>query len=163
MICSFFDRIFKMIVDIESGIIFSLLPVNVITISAAMYTMEHVRELNCSFFSILKIYMLFEFQSNFDPITLSMNIIGIVCTLIWPTCFSYFANLATDRVLKNGDIAYALNWYDHPIELQKYVILMIARSHERNVFTGYGLILCSLEAYGKVCSDILNALNHEQM
>ena len=38
----YFDRIFKMIVKIESGIILSLLPFNVLLMSTALYTTEHV-------------------------------------------------------------------------------------------------------------------------
>lgn len=79
-----------------------------------------------------------------------MNFVGIGCSLIWPLCFCYYANLATDRALRNGDIVYDLNWFDHPAEIQKYVILMIARSHERIEFTGLGLVSCTLEGFRKV-------------
>lgn len=37
------DRIFQMIADTENGAIFSLLPINVLTLSTSLYSMEHVK------------------------------------------------------------------------------------------------------------------------
>lgn len=96
--------------------------------------------------------MLSKFQSNFDPIIFFMNLIGIVISLVLPSIFCYFANLATDRVLNIANTAYGLNWFDHPVEMQKFIVLMIARSHERIEFNGFGLVLCTLETLGKVCN-----------
>lgn len=79
-----------------------------------------------------------------------MNIIGIVCSLVLLSVFCYYANLAIDRVLSIGDTVYALNWFNYPVRMQKYLILMIARSQERIEFTGLGLIKCSLEAFGQL-------------
>lgn len=75
----------------------------------------------------------------------------MICALLWPTIFSHFANSTVDRVAAIGYTAYVLNWYDQPVNMQKYVILFIARSYERINFSGLNLIPCSMEAFGKVC------------
>lgn len=97
------------------------------------------------------VFLFLDFQSDFEPATFVMDFLGILCSLMWPSIFCYFADLTTDRVLKIGDTVYDLNWFDQPVEMQKYVTLMIARSQERIYFSGLGLITCSLEAFGKVC------------
>lgn len=84
-----------------------------------------------------------------------MNMIGTICTLIWASIFCYFANWASDRVEENGDTVYDLNWRDYPVDMQKYVVLMLARSQERIEFNGLGLAKCTLESFGKVCNIIL--------
>lgn len=76
----------------------------------------------------------------------------IICSLLWSSAFCYFANLVTDRVSMLSDSVYDLNWFDQPMEMQKYIILMMARSQERVYFSGFGLISCSMEIFGKVCS-----------
>ena len=79
-----------------------------------------------------------------------MDILGTVTSLMWPFLFCYFANLATDRVSYVCDTIYDPSWFDQPIDMQKYVILMIARSQERIYFTGLGLMSCSMAVFGNV-------------
>lgn len=90
------------------------------------------------------------FQSEFDLGVLGMDIIAVFCSLLWSSFFCYFGNLAADHVSEIGDAAYGLNWFEHPLEIQKYVILIMARSNERVAFSGFHLITCSMEKFGKV-------------
>lgn len=64
--------------------------------------------------------------------------------------FCYFANIATEYIETIGDITYDSNWFNHPVEMQKYFIMIISRSHKPTHFTGLHLIPCSLEELGKV-------------
>lgn len=75
---------------------------------------------------------------------------AIVCSLIWPYLFCYFASYTTDRISSIGNIAYDANWLEYPPKVQKYFILIILRSQERVHLTGLNLIGCSLEVFGKV-------------
>lgn len=75
----------------------------------------------------------------------------MICSLIWPSFFCYFSTLAIERVSTINHTIKGLNWFDQPVELQKYIILMVLRSQERMYFSGLGLITCSLEVFGKVC------------
>lgn len=74
-----------------------------------------------------------------------------MCSLMWVSFFCYFANSVADHVSENADIAYGLNWFDHPVAMQKYVILIIVRANERIEFSGFGLITCSMEMFEEVC------------
>lgn len=79
-----------------------------------------------------------------------MDVVCLICALIWASIFCYFANSTTDRVAAIGEAAYDLNWFDHPVEMQKYMILIIGRSQEPAHFSGLNLIRCTLEVFGKV-------------
>lgn len=100
------------------------------------------------------------FQSDFDLGVLGMDILAVFCALLWLVFFCHFGNLAADRVSAIGDIAYDLNWFEHPVEMQKYMILTIARSNKRIEFSGLHLIPCSMEMFGKVYSMQLKSDSH---
>lgn len=71
-------------------------------------------------------------------------------SLIWPYIVCYFANITTHRMALIGETIFNSNWFDYPPELQKYTILIIARSHYPSKFKCYGLFNCTLEAFGNV-------------
>lgn len=96
-----------------------------------------------SFFSVL-------FQSSFDLLMIGFHFVAMVTSLIWPFLFSNSATFATDRISFIGDRAYNTNWIDYPPKLQKYFILIIARSQENVHFTGLNMFRCTLEVFGKV-------------
>lgn len=145
-----------MVADINSGIIFALLPFNAILIATSCYNTEHVNNfLKFFFFSKIK-KKLFEFQSAADmaPAFILYNVLCIVSSLMWPYIFGHFATRVTERILSIGDIAYDSNWYEYPGEFRKYIILIIARSHQEIYFTGFNLVVCTLEVFGKVLHSI---------
>lgn len=110
---------------------------------------------NVSIITMTVYFVSFPFkQSEFDPGVFGMDVLCLVCSLMWSFLFCYFANLATDHVSAIGDVAYCLNWFDHPVEMQKYLILIVARSHDRIYFTGLDLIPCTIEVFGKVTKNV---------
>lgn len=70
--------------------------------------------------------------------------------LFWPFLFCYFANLTTDHVSAISNAVYDLNWFDYPVKIQKYFILIFVRSQKPIEFTGLKIIPCSLGMFGKV-------------
>lgn len=78
------------------------------------------------------------------------HICTMASSLIWPYFFSYFASSTTHRMALIGDIIFDSNWFDFPPELQKYMILIIARSQYPSQFTGLGLYDCTLAELGNV-------------
>ena len=81
---------------------------------------------------------------------IAFNVCCAIVSLTWPFFFCYYATFTTNRVAALAQTAYNSNWFDWPPELQKYVILIIARSQEPVRLTGLGLIYCSLEVFAKV-------------
>lgn len=78
----------------------------------------------------------------------------ILCALFWPAFLCYSATFATEQINnKIADTLYESNWYDFPPELQKYVVLIIARTQDTVYFTGMNLIGCTLEIFGKVTTE----------
>lgn len=72
----------------------------------------------------------------------------------WPFLFCNYANIATDRIDEIGLLTYTTDWFNYPLDLQKYMILIIARSQLPTQFTGLNLIYCNKEVFGKVFSKV---------
>lgn len=79
-----------------------------------------------------------------------MDVLCQSAGMMWPYLFCHFANLTTDRTMAIGTAVYGLNWFDYPVKMRKYFILLIARSQQRIVFTGLHLFPCTLEVFGQV-------------
>lgn len=77
-------------------------------------------------------------------------IIVVVCSLIWPYIYCQFASFITERISRVDDSIYGSNWYNYPVGVQKYLILIIALSERPIYFTGFGLMKCTLEMFGAV-------------
>lgn len=84
------------------------------------------------------------------PAMIAYNVVCLIGSLIWPFLYCYFATFASDRVAALSQTVFNTNWFDWPPEIQKYFILVIARSQKQFEFTGLGLLGCSLEVLGKV-------------
>lgn len=76
--------------------------------------------------------------------------LSIANVMTWPYLCCRYATFTVDRISSLGDVVYDLNWYEYPIELRKYFVLIIARSHTPIEFTGLGLIYCTLYSFGRV-------------
>lgn len=74
----------------------------------------------------------------------------IIGGLVWPYLFCYFATRTTNRVMTIGNSVYDLDWYEYPANLQKYIILIIARSQKDAHFSGFSMVHCTLVAFGQV-------------
>lgn len=82
-----------------------------------------------------------------------MNIACFVCGLCWSTLFASFSNSVTSHISAIGFTIYNCSWLNYPAELQKYMILMIARSQKPAHLTGLKLFPCTLEMFGKVSEN----------
>lgn len=80
-----------------------------------------------------------------------MDCIAVFCALMWSSFYCHFGNSAADHVSAISDVAYNLNWFEYPVDMQKYVILLIARTKGRVEFSGLYLVTCSMEMLGRVC------------
>lgn len=154
--------IFDMLIEINSGVIFWLLPLDGLFMAISMYNLEHVSFPLFSNLSKTKRENLLSFNSFWPRSQSALNIsdwavvgygvICIICASAWPFLYCYFATIASDRVLNVGKKTFDSNWYDFPQDLQKYIVLIISRSQKPIYFTGLGLVHCTLETLGKVSS-----------
>lgn len=92
--------------------------------------------------------------SHFELLVFMFDTSCIISALLWPFFFCYFANSVTNTIGSIGDIAYNSNWYDFPPNVQKHIMLVIARSQDSVYFSGLGLVRCTLEVYGEVSDSI---------
>lgn len=63
-------------------------------------------------------------------------------------------SFTTDQFLRFADEAYDAMWYKIPVDLQKYLRLIIANAQRRRVFHGLNFIDLSLATFGKVSTSI---------
>lgn len=157
----FFRRIFGMLSKIHSGTIFALLPPNTAFMAISAFTFEHVMNMNFVFrisetiFNILWWWIRHEFhffQSNWDFTMILVGGISLICSLCWPFLCCYFATHTSDRINSISQMVYNSNWHNYPLKLQKYIVLVIARSQKRSLFTGFNLVACTLYTFGNVSS-----------
>lgn len=96
----------------------------------------------------------FPLQTEFQSVGIfAMDVICQSAGMMWPYLFCHFANLTTDRVLAIGNVIYDLNWIDYPVNMRKYIILLIARSQQPIIFSGLYLFPCTLEVFGLVSNE----------
>lgn len=73
---------------------------------------------------------------------------GVV--IMFPYC--YFGKLASESFAKMSDSVYNnANWYELPIRLQKYIILMLSDMQKPLCYHGFGIIVADLNTYIRVC------------
>lgn len=67
--------------------------------------------------------------------------------------YCYVGTFTTVKFLRFSDAAYESLWYKFPVELQKYLRLIIADAQRSRAFDGYGVMDLNLVTFAKVfCS-----------
>lgn len=101
-----------------------------------------------------------------DP---DINILLIsICTLTSLTnlaLYCYFGRLTTDNYLQFSKCAYELtNWYELPVELQKYLILVISNANKPLYYNGLGIMSLKMETLtGVSTSIIINIISRREV
>lgn len=85
-----------------------------------------------------------------DWVQIAFYTVCTACSLFWPCIYSHYSTITTDRITSIGDFAYSSNWYDYPPQVQRYLVMIIARSHVQHYFDGFGFIYCTMEVLVKV-------------
>lgn len=81
--------------------------------------------------------------------------------LLWPFILCNSAASATIEVANIGNSACYSKYYEYPLKMRKYLILIMVRSQSPVYFTGLKLIRCTLEVFMKVRlydSDLISFL-----
>lgn len=64
--------------------------------------------------------------------------------------YCYVGSTTTDNFLQYADTTYESLWYKFPVDLQKYLRLIIADAQHRRVFKGLGIIDLNLIVFAGV-------------
>lgn len=70
--------------------------------------------------------------------------------IVFLYCFT--GSMATEQFFRYGNVSFESDWYKFPIELQKYVLLIIANAQQPKIFNGFSIIDLNLLAFTKVNS-----------
>lgn len=111
-------------------------------------------QVNCSI--SLKSLLNFQNRENPDDTVVPLALGVVVSTsLLFLYCF--FGKLATDSYLRMGDLVYESNWQDIPVELQKYLILMIVNMQKPLKYHGFGIAVLDLITFTSVRQTICHS------
>lgn len=73
--------------------------------------------------------------------------------------------LNTLTIFQSNQLAesvYQLKWYNYPIQLQRYLQLIMLRSQNSSYFSGFGFVYCSLESFADVIDEHFLAIIDNQ-
>lgn len=93
-------------------------------------------------------------SANGEYIMIFQSFVSLIVAFSNLFVYCYFGQKINSKFAEVADASYALLWHQHPLNVQKYTILMLMRSQRPFFFTGY-FIYCSLETL-KVVSDFSN-------
>lgn len=70
--------------------------------------------------------------------------------------YCYFGNVLTFNLLQLGDTVYCSEWYNYPIDVQQYIVMILRRTQKPFIISALGMMPCTLEnfqAVGDMCKN----------
>lgn len=87
-------------------------------------------------------------QFNLSTIFVSVFTLFYIIEALFVLC--YFGNSLTINLLDVGHIIYSALWYNYPIKLQRFLVIMIRRSQKQFLISAFGILPCTLEHFKAV-------------
>lgn len=141
--------------DFFQGIIFTTFALSCLWICMALMQLQYVRQSQISLiFSIIQFIYSLRWQTIASRDVLLYQCIVTLCVVnsnIFTYC--YFGNKVTTKFTEVADAIYTTNWYEYPMQQQRYLIYVLIRSQRIFSFTGYFISSCSLGTYKSVNMD----------
>lgn len=78
------------------------------------------------------------------PIAITAGALSVLFSLC------YLGTKIAFRVNYVADIAYNMKWYNYPVKLQPFVLLIMIRAEKSFYLSGYGLMPCTLNNFLQV-------------
>lgn len=91
---------------------------------------------------------------NYD---ISIFVIAICVDSSNPFLYCYFGQLATESYTNIGHRLFESNWHQLPVNLQKYIFLMIQNIQRPLRYNGFGVIVLDLQTFIGVSTNHLNS------
>ena len=66
-------------------------------------------------------------------------------------CFCHFGKLTAECFEQTADCIYGISWYDLPLELKRYIFMMIENAQIPQYYSGFDFFILNLETCLKVC------------
>lgn len=94
---------------------------------------------------------IFHFQTiKSIGISFAFDILCLLAGSSWTFCYCYYATTTSNMVADISAQLYHSHWIVYPRELQFYVMMGIARAQNEVFFTGFKIVRCTLQTFGKV-------------
>lgn len=84
-----------------------------------------------------------------------MLLMAVAVSLSNLSVYSYFGQIASESYEEMADCLFESNWCEHPVELQKYVLLMVQNIQNPMYYHGFGIANLDLETFTDVSHDYL--------
>lgn len=142
--------LFTQSADAFSPFIFVYLLCTVVVMAAFIFQIDLVTEFRAYDF-IHSLTNQIKYFQQFQHINVGLLLIvgALVSDTLPPFLFCFFGKMATDCYGKLANSFYEANWYELPVELQKYFVVMIQVSQQPIYYHGFNVIL-DLETFSKV-------------
>lgn len=139
-------RVFDDVAESNTGTLFFQLFGNVIYFACILFQLEQ----DNYFIRFLFVFVTC-FQSIYDPdLRLFFDIFGCVISLSTSAVLCYSGSRGIQTLISCGEVAFNVGWYTYPVTMQKITKLLIQRSQQATRFTGYEILSCTVETFGKV-------------
>lgn len=144
-----------MLSETYTGSMFALMVMNAPYLGISFYNLEHVRNPGFNLQSTFY-YHCFDFFQSGAGMSLEgagrigFPIVVLVSGLLWPFFLCHFGSFTTERIRSIDETVYNANWFDYPADVRKYIILVMVRTRSNINFSGFNMISCNLEVFGKV-------------
>lgn len=95
----------------------------------------------------------FQKMEHFDADTLMVFVIAMT-NILWIYFHCLLGKMVTDRYDEWSNHLYNSQWYELPIGLQKYVILLLTNMQKPFYFHGFKIYVLNLETFEKVRNSL---------
>lgn len=87
---------------------------------------------------------------------LFFNLFGCFTSLSTSFLLCYSGSKGSETMMSFGDVAYNVDWYRYPVNIQKMTQLIIQSSNQTACFTGFKILSGTVETFGKVSTKKQN-------
>lgn len=150
---NFCFSIFELCCEFMRTMLFFQVITSALYTSCSHFVLETVRKSSlCFIISRIKLLLIsFQFQliKSMD-IRVFVIIFSTLTSIFFIFLYCAVGSFVTNQFLRYADITYESIWYEFPIDLQKYLVLIIADAQRPKVFDGLGIIDLNLMTFIKV-------------
>lgn len=87
-----------------------------------------------------------------------MDLFLIILCITLTFCMCLYSDYIANKISSHGKITYDLNWHQLPVELRKYVLLMIHQAQASVQFSGFKIVYMHLRTFAQVISFFLTLI-----
>lgn len=81
---------------------------------------------------------------------ITVLLVAFIVCIANPLMYCFFGQMATESYAKMAQCSFECNWQQLPLDLQRYLVLMMANAQRPMVYHGFGCVTLNLETFRDV-------------